>query len=194
MKKWNIFLVTLVGSALIWPSLHAQETNPSPILPATKLEASETNVGAIVLKATTDLGAVSTASGVVTVRYKENTDTATGHKEHGLAIELARQFPPKDTMLIDYDELASLLNAIDYLSKVDVGVTSLNSFDAAYTTKGGFRIAALGTRRTGIVQFGLRDVRVTAPPFLPLPLSRDEMTRLWTLIDQAKQQLDALRR
>ncbi len=194
MKNCTIYLVTILGLLFTRTSLRAQETNTAPNLPLTKLEAFETNTGAIVLKATTDLGSVSTSSGVVTVRYKENTDTATGRKEHGLAIEITRQVAPKDTMLIDYDELPSLLNAIDYLSKVDVGVTSLGSFDAAYTTKGGFRIAALGTRRTGIVQFGIRDVRATAAPLPPLPLTRDEMTRLWTLIDQAKQQLDALRR
>ena len=112
-------------------------------------------------------------------------------KEHGLAVEVTRQKFFNDTMLIDYDELPSLLTAIDYMSKLDVGVTPLNSFDAAYTTKGGFRIAALGTRRTGGVHFGVRDARFNVTP---LSLSRDEMTRLWTLIDRAKQQLDALRR
>ena len=194
MKNRIIFLVALSGLLFVQTFLRGQETNPPPVMALTKLEAFETNVGAIVLKATTDLGSVSTSSGVVSVRYKENTDTSTGRKEHGLAIEIARQFPPKDIMLIDDDELPSLLNAIDYLSKVDVGVTTLGSFDAAYTTKGGFRIAALGTRRTGIVQFGVRDVRTTFPLLPPLPLTRDEMTRLWTLIDQAKQQLDALQR
>jgi len=59
------------------------------------------------------------------------------------AVEIGRQGQFKDMMLIDYDELASPLNAIDYLSKLDVSVSSLNSFDAAYTTKGGFRPAQL---------------------------------------------------
>jgi hypothetical protein len=93
-------------------------------------------------------------------------------------------------MLIDYDELPSLLAAIDYLSKVEVSVSPMETFDAAYTTKGGFRIAALGTRRTGLVQFGVRDTRNNAAPVV---FSREEMTRLGSLIDQAKRQLDGLR-
>jgi len=134
---------------------------------------------------------VAARTGAVSVKYKEFTDTGTGHKEHGIAIEIAQQGQPKDVMLIDYDELPSLLSAIDYFSKLDVSVSSLDGFDAAYTTKGGFRIAALGTRRTGIVQFGVRDTRINAPPVV---LSREEMTRLSSLIEQSKTQLDALRR
>src|SRR5690242_7442383 len=123
MKKRHILLVTLGWAVLSGTLADAQDTNASPMVPLTKLEACETNVGSIVLKASTDLGSVSTASGIISVRYKETTDSLTGHKEHGLAIEIVRQFPPKETLLIDYDELPSLLNAIDYLSKVDVGVT-----------------------------------------------------------------------
>ena len=191
MKKMGLILLIFGGFFCSGTILNAQETNSYAFVPATKLEAFETNVGAIVIKGTTEVGVVSTGSGQISVRYREVTDTASGHKEHGLVVEVSRQGPFKDTMLIDYDELSSLLTAIDYMSKLDVGVTPLNSFDAAYTTKGGFRIAALGTRRTGGVHFGIRDARAASSP---IQLSRDEMTRLWTLIDQAKQQLDALRR
>ncbi|HTL54381.1 MAG TPA: hypothetical protein VL361_01825 [Candidatus Limnocylindrales bacterium] len=189
MKTQRLIFSVLAAFACSGTFLGAQETNY--FIPATKLEAFETNIGAIVIKGTTEIGVVSTSSGEISVRCREVTDTATGQKEHGLVVEVTRQKSFNDTMLIDYDELPSLLTAIDYMSKLDVGVTPLNSFDAAYTTKGGFRIAALGTRRTGGVHFGIRDTRTAVSP---LSLSRDEMTRLWTLIDRAKQQLDALRR
>jgi hypothetical protein len=129
-------------------------------------------------------------AGVVSVKAKEFTDSGTGRKEQGVAVEITQKGQFKETMLIDYDELTSLLNNIEYLSKLDVSVTALNAFDAAYTTKGSFRIVALGTKRTGLVQFGVRNARTGAAPVL---LSRDEMTRLWSFIDQAKKQLDALR-
>ena len=92
-------------------------------------------------------------------------------------------------MLIDYDEIAPLLTAIDYLSKLEVSVTPLATFDAAYVTQGGFRIAALGTRRTGVIQFAVRDARTG---LLPIIFSRQEM-KFSTLINQAKATLDALR-
>jgi hypothetical protein len=74
---------------------------------------------------------------------------------------------------------------------MDVSVTPLTAFDAAYTTKGGFRIAALGTRRTGAVQFGVRDARIGSTPVV---FSRDDMSRLSSLINQAKATLDSIRR
>jgi hypothetical protein len=161
------------------------------VLPPTKLEALETNVGVILIKGSTDVGTVSANSGVLAVKFKETTDTSTGEKAHGIAIEMQRGNLPRDVLLIDYEELAPLLTALDYFNRLDVSVTALNSFDAAYTTKGGFRIAALGNRRTGQVQFGVRDMRVGSSP---IGLSRDQMTQLWQLIDQAKQQLDILRK
>ena len=87
--------------------------------------------------------------------------------------------------------MAPLANAIDYISKLDVTVTPLAAFDAAYTTRSGFRIAALGTRRTGTIQFGVRDALTGSSP---VTFSRDEMTRLSGLINQAKGILDSLRR
>jgi hypothetical protein len=154
------------------------------------LEAVQTNVGTLILKGTTDVGEVSVSTGIVVVKAKEFTDLSTGRKEQGVAVDIARKDLFKQTMLIDYDELSHLLESIEYLSKLDVSVTALNAFDAAYTTQGGFRIAALGTKRTGRIQFAVRDCRTTAVPVI---LSREEMTRLWSFIDQAKKQLDALR-
>jgi hypothetical protein len=191
MKNSRIIPVAVLAGLLTVVSLRGQDTtNVSWMVPATKLEAFETNVGTLIIKGTTELGVVSTRTGVISVRCKEFTDTLTSHKEHGIAIELGTQSQFKDVMLIDYDELGSLLQAIDYMNKLDVSVSPMDAFDAAYTTKGGFRIAALGNRRTGLVQFGVRDIRINAPPMV---LSRDEMTRLSSLIDQARKQLDGLR-
>ncbi len=190
LKFYLILSLTLmVCGPLALPS-SAQETNPYPVLPATRLEACETNVGAILIKGSTDMGAVSANTGVVLVQAKEFTDTGTGRKDHGIAIDIVRPGQWREVMLIDDDELGSLLTAIDYLSKLDVSVSPLNTFDAAYTTKGGFRIAALGARRTGLVQFGVRNMHASSAP---VPLSREEMTQLWSLIDQARKLLDGLR-
>jgi hypothetical protein len=168
--------------------LRAQDTNVFSIVPATKLEAITTNVSTIIIKGTTDLGGFAAKTATISVKCKDYSDPASGHREQGISIEIVRNDQPKDVMLVDYDELAPLINAIDYLSKLDVSVSPMETFDAAYTTKGGFRLAALGTRRTGQVQFGMRDIRYNSAPVV---MTREEMTRLDSLIDQAKRQLDA---
>ena len=160
-------------------------------MPATKLGSFDTNISVVIFKASTDVGSLTADAGNVGVKCREITDTSTGRKEQGIAIEITTRDQPKDTLLIDYDEIGSLVTAIEYITRLDVSATPLTTFDAAYTTKGGFRVAALGTRQTGVIQFGVRDARFTSTP---VTFSRDEMTRLSGLINQAKGILDSVRR
>ena len=93
-------------------------------------------------------------------------------------------------MLIDYDEIAPLLNAIDYLNSLNLSATSLNALRATYTTRGGFRIGAQGARRKGLIQLNVADSRTGAAPII---LSRPDVVQLAGLINQAKTTLDSLR-
>jgi hypothetical protein len=190
MHRLKFVFILAVGCFLLNNLSRAQDTNVYPLAPATKLEALEMSIGTIIFKASTEMGVVSVNTGIVSVKAKESTDMSSGLKELGVAIDIRREGGFRELMLIDYDELGPLLSNIDYLSKLDFSVTALNAFDAAHTTKGGFRIAALGTRSTGLIQFGVRNARTSAIPVL---FSRQNMTQFWTLIDQAKKQLDALR-
>ena len=147
-------------------------------------------MGVVVFKATTDLGSISGKTGALKVKCRETTDTSTGRKEKGIAIVIPLTGQRNDTMLIDYDEIDALKMALLYLSQLDVRMTPLNTFDATYTTKGGFRIAALGSRSTGAVQFAVRDARNDSAPII---ISGVEMSRLSGLIEQAKTTLDGLR-
>jgi hypothetical protein len=188
-------LRTTLLSIMVWAGLlidqtQAQFTIPVLLAPATKLESFETNTSVVILKATTDLGAVPAKNGSIEVMCREATDTSTGRKEQGIAVVITQKGQPAETLFIDYDEIASLSAAVKYLSEILVTVTPLNTFDAAYTTKGGFRIAALGNRLTGVVQFGARDARNRSTPVV---FSAVEMSRLAALIDQAKTTLDAVR-
>jgi hypothetical protein len=67
----------------------------------------------------------------------------------------------------------------------------LPDFSASYTTKGGFRADARGSRRTGNIEFAARSARINGPRLL---LSRDQLGQLRSLIDQAKTKLDSLRK
>jgi hypothetical protein len=188
MRK-SVRTAVVVISAVWWVnSTQAQLTNA---LPLTKLEAFDTNVEVVILKASSDASSITADAGIVGVRCREITDTSTGRKEQGLSIDITSRASGKTSLLVDYDEIASLVSAIDYIGRVEVTATPLTSFDAAYTTKGGFRIAALGTRTTGTIQFGVRDARVGS---VPVTFSRDEMNRLSQIINQAKGTLDSVRR
>jgi hypothetical protein len=190
MGRLSLTLLTVLGNLLLGNSVVAQVANNCPVAPTTKLESFDTNVSIVIIKATTEMGSLSFKNAVVTVRCREITDTSSGRKEQGVAMEITQKGQSRDTLLIDYDEIPSLLSAFNYLQSLDVSVTSLNAFDALYTTKGGFRIAALGTRQTGAIQFAVRDARTNAAPAV---FSREEMTRLWSMLQQAKATLDSIR-
>jgi len=189
MRRLTLLLFAVVGCSFPGISSRAQVVTTCLVLPATKLESFETNISSVIIKATTDLGSISANTGVVLVRCREITDTTSGQKEHGIALDITQKGQPRDKLLIDYDEIAPLLNAISYLNKVDVSITPLNAFDAEYTTRGGFRIAALGNRRTGVVQFAVRDVRTNMAPVI---FSRQDLLQFGSLVGQAKTQLDSL--
>ena len=180
----------ILGSSLFAGPLRAQSTNLCLAPPATKLESFDTNVSVIVLRASSQLGTISASGGAVEVSCREMTDMSSGRKEQGVAIEIAPRNAPKDTMLLDYDEIAPLLDAIDYFNSLNLSATPLNALRATYTTRGGFRIAAQGARRKGLIQFNVTDSRTGLTPIV---LSRQDMVQFVGFINQAKTTLDSLR-
>jgi hypothetical protein len=185
LNSLSLAAIVVLGSAV--HSLPQDATVPL-LLPATKLESFETNVGILVIKGSTEIGSVSGSGGDVTVKCREVTDAVSGRKERGVAVEIFQQGQLKDRLLIDYDELDPLLRGVDTLGKIDASVTSLDSFDAAFTTRGGLRLAALGNRSTGAFRFGMRDLRLNLPP---IAFSREQMVRFSSLMVEAKKKLDS---
>ena len=185
-----IILVAALSCFSLTISSPAQVASATLITPATKLEAFDTNISSVIFRATTELGSISANTGVLLVRCTEITDTSTGHKEQGIAMKIAQKNQAEDKLLIDYDEVASLSTSINYLTKLDISMTPLNTFDASYSTKSGFRVAALGSRRTGSIQFSIRDARTGVGS---LVFSRQQLAQLESLLDQAKAMLDSLR-
>jgi hypothetical protein len=189
MYKSNVMLAVVVGWSLLAVESRAQETNAYPPAPATRLEVMETNTGTIIIKGTAPVGSVSVNAGSVSVTCKEDTDVSAGHKEYGIAItvSVANQFD--DRTIVDYDELDSLLNAVDYLSKIDWTATSLASFNASYTTKGGFRIAAFSSKRASVIEFSIRGGHMGKG----ILLEQNHLAQFRGLIDQARRKLDSIR-
>ena len=191
MRRFIAVLVVVAGGPLLSGLVRAQETNGCLPVPATKLEAFETNTDTVIIKATAPIGTVPAHGGEVSVRCREITDAGTGHRESGIVMDIELGGAMEAGLLIDYDELDSLLDGMEYLGKLDWSVTSLPDFQAVYTTKGGFRAGARGSRRTGNIEFDVRNTRENSPR---LPLSRDQLGQLRSLVEQAKTKLDSLRK
>ena len=191
MRRLTAILIAVAGGWLLTGHVRAQETNACLPVPATKLEAFETNTDTVIIKATAPIGTVQAHGGTVAVRCREIADAGTGRRESGVLIDVASGGPLEDTVLIDYDELDSLLDGIEYIGKLDWSVTPLPSFNAAYTTKGGLRAVAFGSRRTGNIVYAVRSIRVSRQPLL---LSLDQLGQLRSLIEQGKSKLDSLRK
>ena len=189
-----IALFAAVAGALLPAGMaHGQVimTNIWPPFPATKLEAFETNTDTVIIKASSPIGSVPAHGGELGVRCREITDAGTGRHEQGIVVDLTLSGELGDTLLIDYDELGSLLDGLEYLGSLDLSVTPLTGFDAVYTTKGGFRAAAFGSRSRGNIEFSVRSVRVRAAT---LVLTRDQLAQVRSLVQQGKAKLDSLRK
>src|SRR5262249_53789614 len=155
MSKYNAILIAIAGLPLFAATASAQVTNICcPMPPATRLEALETNSGVVIVKGVTLTGSLSASDGTVKVVSKLSTD-ATGRKESGIRIDISLSGLKDEKLVIDYDELDSMLRAIDSLTKLDWTVTPLSSFNAFYATKSGFRITASGLRGRGVIEYSI---------------------------------------
>jgi hypothetical protein len=191
MRRTLPILTAVSGWLLLTATLGAQDTNLWPPAPRTKLEALETNIGSVLIKGTTLVGSISAPKGVVMVKCKEFTDTGTGRREYGISVDLVWGGQAEESSLVDYDELGSLLTAMDYLNRVDWQVTSMAGFDAVHTTKSGLRVAAHGRKRTGTIECSVTSPRL---PKAAIPLTRGDLAQLRIFVEEAKTKLDSIRK
>ena len=182
MRPLSFFLIVLCGSLAL--AARAQDT--TNVL-KTEIENFEEQTGTVIVKGYGQGGSLTTAAGIISVRLKESIDVGHGSKLYGMAIELATG-QRRDFLIVDYDEMDSLVNGLDYLSKITYDATALQSFDASFTTRSGLRIVAYSAVRQGgirtYLQFG------DAPR---ISLANDQIVQFENLIAQAKASLDALK-
>jgi hypothetical protein len=180
-----IFLFTFYAASAVY----AQDTNVITLY--TKLEAFEAQTGKTIIKAWGQMGTISANATVISVSCREATDVVSGEKESGVVVGFKTGNSREYRMVVDYDELDSVLEAIDYISKVDLSVTSLPSFQAIYRTRSDLRFLAYNsTQRTGTVQalqIGYSDAN-------RIPLGSDQLNQFKVLMRGAKEKLDALKK
>lgn len=187
IPKGSLVLLAAMAWPLLGGRLLAQDTNA----PKTILETFEAQTGVILVQGTMLIGSVSADAGMVSVGCKETKDAGTGRKESGLAIQVREGEARTDTTIVDYDEVDSLLNAIDYLSRADYRVTTLPAFDVVYMTKAGLRIATYSSSRSpGTIKVAVQSSQINRTRVVLAP---QQFAQFQSLIQQAKGKLDALR-
>lgn len=186
MKHILLFIATVLAAVLPCIS-RAQEVVPVHL---TRLEAFEATTGRVVVKGTEDLGTVTGKTGLAIVKIQEFRDVVGNQRESGLVITVRQSEQLEDTTTVDYEELDPLLKAIDYISKADPNVTSLNHFEAFFTTKAGLRVASYISRRTSTVEASITSQRVNRSKTW---INQTQLAEFRILLEQAKSRLDALR-
>ncbi len=184
MSRFSAVLLAACG--LLTSAAPAQVTNVLP----TKLEAFEAQTGTIIIKGTGEIGSVAVGALTITVSSKESMDVGTGRKEYGMAIEVAANSQQVWKKVVDYEEMASLVNSLNYLSRINYNVTTLPTFVAGHATASGFRVGAFTSQRRSSIQFFLEDHSVNGERILITP---DQLARFQLLIEQTKKNLDLLR-
>jgi hypothetical protein len=179
----NIYAGLILFSTLIFAARAQDATNA----PKTDLEFFEAQPDTLIVKGLGQPASVTTSAGTISVRCKESMDVASGHKQYGIVVELGDNNQPQERLIVDYSELDSLLNSIDYLSKISYDVTPLPAFEAVYVTKSGLRLEAHSSRRLGGIQTFLQYADNPR-----IPLASDQVAQLRDLIGQARTALTDL--
>lgn len=195
MYRQTILLSTLMlicaGTAL------AQRPGPEfwrkvgcePLEPRTKLEALEDRHSTVVLKGFTRINTVDVRG--IRLDAVEMREMGNVARAKGLIVVLREggERPDDNRAFVDYEEIDSLLNAIDVISRVDETATKLVGFEAKFKTLGDLEISVFRQTRTGnavIMSTGICD-RAT------VTLSLDDLAKVKAMIQEAKARLDEIR-
>ncbi len=201
MYRQTILLSTLVlicaGTAL------AQRPGPQfwrkvgcePFEPRTKLEDLDERYNSVIIKGFTGITTVDVRG--VAIEAIEMRDTGKVPVPNGVLVAkgivvVLREGgdrPNDNRAFVDYEEIDSLLNAIDVISRVDETATKLPGFEARYKTNGDLEISVFRQTRSGravILRTGLCDRATTT-------LSLDDFAKVKAMIQEAKARLDEIR-
>ena len=195
-----MYLRTILFSTLILlccGSAMAQRPGPEfwrkvgcePLEPRTKLEALDDRHSTVIIKGFTRITTVEVRG--VRIDAVEMRELGNVSRAKGVVIVLREggERPEDNRAFVDYEEIDSLLNAIDAVSRVDETTTKLAGFEAKYKTLGDLEINVFRQTSRGtavILTTGICD-RATQT------LSLDDLAKVRAMIQEAKARLDEIR-
>ena len=160
-----------------------------PVEPRTKLEALDDRHSTVILKGFTRITTVEVAG--VRIDAVEMREMGNVSRAKGVVVSLREggERPRENRAFVDYEEVDSLLNAIDAISRVDETTVKLAGFEAKYRTLGDLEIQVFKQTRSGtavIITTGIcENSRAT--------LSLDDLAKIRAMIQEAKTRLDEIR-
>lgn len=158
------------------PQLTAEESK-------TKLEVFREKTGSVVIEGYYEIGSVL----CLDITAMELTDATSGEKQTGVKIRIGDRHRPS---FIDYDEVDSLVQGIDYISKATKENTKFDNFRVTYKTKDGFELVI---NSSGDIDASMKGWKNDVGTGCALYKDVSNLSELRTLIIQAKQKLDSAR-
>ena len=166
-----------------------------PLEPRTRLELLDRLQGTVIIKGFTRITTVEVRG--LRIDAVEMRELGKNPRYKGVVVSLREAQPIGDNRqrieesraFIDYDEIDALLNAIDFISRIDETATKLAGFEGRYRTAGDLEIAVFRQTRSGnavTLSTGICD-RVTGM------LSLDDLAKVKAMIQEAKGRLDEIR-
>jgi hypothetical protein len=171
----------------------AAQTPPSPPEPEdflTRLEAALETTGVVIVKGSTPVGTVNGMRGTASVTSWEIVEARTDARVYGVSVTIRDTERPNDEELayIDYEELAPLLDGLDYLLKLENTATKLARFEAQYRTRGELSFYRFNTQSGYGTAVAIRERRGPRLILRPAGLVefRDLLESAKSLIDDAR--------
>jgi len=189
-----ISLTSIVAFAQVSPAVPAGPALEAP----TRLESLELRKNTVIIKGYSEIGRVDGEDGSsIVVSAIEMKDTTRGSHEMGLAIVAAQGGDNRRSAVsyVDFDEITTLLAAIDSLGKADAQATGLSAYEAQYRTRSNLEFVSYDNNNQRMIS--VRAVQVLFPSgevtwstaHFRLPL----LASIRKQISDAKDTLDKLR-
>ena len=142
MFKYLIFFFSLNVGLLL-----AEETKEL----STEMERFQAETGDVIIKGFENVGTRMRGKfkRALIVEAREFIKVSAGEKSFGIVVEVKEtsgNYPKTGRSFVDYDEIDSLIEGIDYIAKIKESASSLSSIEAAYSTNGGVKITAFTHR------------------------------------------------
>ena len=185
MKRLRLLLLLALLS-LTAAVVRADETN---VFPKSNLEAFEERTGVVLIRGSDDLGVIEGKNGELRVRLRESRDTYRNERAYGVFVSTGNGLNSDDTSCVDYDELAPIIHALNYLGKVEWSVSALSHFEAGYTTRSGLKVASYSSRRSGSIEAMVLTGRTGRSRCL---VNQVQFAQLRILLEQAKAKIEVL--
>lgn len=146
------FLLIAVVIVNLAPVVLCAQTLETNIYPKSHLELAEEHTGVVLVRGTENVGNVAGNRGEVSVQVRETKDMTSSQRDYGVIVTVFQGDGGGSATYVDFDELPTLIQNLEYVSKANWTLTSLGHFDASYTTRAGLRVVTYSSTRSGLIE------------------------------------------